>query len=93
MQRVSPRYVRCEDIHSKKIGDQWVILKPGSEAVLELNETAGVLWDALQAPQTIRSLVKHITSIYFIDTQRATEDIQEFLSLYLQRGLLRQVAP
>lgn len=82
------RYVRDPDIYSRNIRGTWVILSPIKKACLELNEVAGVIWEAINTPKTIPELSKYLCSVYDIDEKIAEHDMKDFILSYQQKGLI-----
>lgn len=85
------RYIRHPGVYFRKIKDSWVILSATKRECFELNETAGVLWEALKTPKTHQELLKSITLRYDIDEQTAAGNIEEFLATYQQKGFVREI--
>lgn len=85
------QYVRHSDIYSRNIDGTWVILSPTKKVCFELNEVAGVLWEAVNTPKTILELSKHLFSLYEIDNASAERDVEDFIFSYQQKGLLEEV--
>ncbi len=86
----SPCYQVNNTVYSKKLDERWVILSADKSQALELNRAASLLWESLQKPRTVESLVRRLTSVYSVDKKDAERDVKEFLLRYLTQGLIQQ---
>lgn len=83
------QYIRTSSIASKKIQDTWVIISQDGKYSYELNESAGVLWEALSKPRTTAQLEKVLRTSFECPEDAASQDITEFLDMYVSRGLVK----
>lgn len=88
---MSLSFVRSEQIFSTYINSQWVILSPDREHTIELNEVAGLIWEKIQTPSTLKQLVKLVCRKYEIDRQTALNDIQVLLKNYSDQKLIKAI--
>lgn len=58
---------------------------------LSLNNSAALLWQALVQGSTATQLVDRLTTSYGVDETTAAEDVDSFVAMMRQRGLVRQV--
>ena len=79
----------------KNYGDDIVAVAEGEfsnhfHGAVKLNETGLVLWKALHIDQTIDSLTDIIVSEYEIDRETAMRDVESFLGVLRNAGLLEE---
>ena len=92
------RIRRQEGYLLQKIGNTYYLLPYGQKIAdqqrgMELNETALVLWEALEQPQTMETLVEKAAAYYEIPEEEQEElanDIGEFVQKLLVFGALRR---
>jgi len=81
-------YRRKKSIVFQQVDGLVHILDEKKDAIVTLNKTATHLWKCLSHPMSSKQLVKHITSIYTIDSHTATEDVGVFLKDMMKLGFL-----
>ena len=75
-------------ILSRDDGEELVLLDLHSSRYLTLNRTGGVLWKAIERPQTVRDLVALLVSVFAVTESTAEAAIETFLDALADRGLL-----
>lgn len=80
------------DIVWRSVEQQVVILHRGEWQYLTVNETGTLLWSRLVAGATRAELVSVLLSEYDVDERRAAADVDAFLGLLAERGLLAPAA-
>lgn len=53
-----------------------------------LGEVGGRIWELLEEPMSVSTLVKKLTAEYDVSAQQCRADIEPFLNTMLNRGLL-----
>ena len=53
-----------------------------------LGEVGGRIWELLEEPATLSTLVQKLTAEYDVGAERCRADILPFLNILLERGLL-----
>ena len=53
-----------------------------------LGEVGGRIWELLEDPMTVSDLVNKLTAEYDVSEEKCRADIQPFLAMLLERGLL-----
>jgi hypothetical protein len=72
-----------------RIGPQVLIYQPNEDQIHVLNETASLIWEALQSGKTNSELVKTLHLIYpDADVQILTQDVEQTLQQLKQKGIL-----
>ena len=66
-----------------------VILDPEGDRYLRLNETGGLLWDALAEPKTLADLGAELAARAGIDAALAAADATAFAGRLLETGAAR----
>lgn len=77
-------------IHSKKIGDEVVLLEPNKKYIRQLNQTASFLWDQLSKEKTIEELVNALKAKFKVDQKQAKKDVTSWVKDYLRQGFLQK---
>lgn len=82
-----------EGFHLRQIAGELIAVPTGPVAaklsgLAVMNETASFLFDLLQAEQTEDSLVSAMLEEYDTSSETAREDVQEFLAILRENGLL-----
>lgn len=77
----------------KKILEDYIVVPVGEElvnfdAMITLNATGAFLWEQLQQEKTKEELVKALCAEYDVDSDTATADVTDFLSLLAQAKVL-----
>jgi len=83
------RIARKEGLLVESLAGQTVMLDPEQDRYLRLNETGGLLWDALAEPRPLADLGAHLAAETGIDAERATSDATEFVHRLLEFGAAR----
>ena len=65
------------------------MLDPESDRYLRLNETGGMLWEALTEPATLAELATHLAERTGIEPERAASDSAAFIKNLLDLGAVR----
>jgi Coenzyme PQQ synthesis protein D (PqqD) len=65
------------------------MLDPESDRYLRLNETGGLLWEALAEPTTLAELATHLAERTGIEHERAASDAAAFIKNLLDLGAVR----
>jgi hypothetical protein len=83
------RIARKDGLIVESLSGQKVMLDPESDRYLRLNETGGMLWEALAEPRTIAELSAHLADQAGIDPERAATDATTFVRGLLEAGAAR----
>lgn len=73
---------------SRKVGDETLVMMPEQRKLHTLNDTAGVIWDALAEPRTLDEIVEIITARFSCDRETAARDVAEYLRRLEEAGLI-----
>jgi len=80
--------LREQDLDWREIGEEIVALDTQSAVYLAVQGSGAVLWRLLADSTTRDGLVQALVETYAIDTDRAAEDVDDFLASLSERGLL-----
>lgn len=85
--RIKPGY------EIKVVSDRYLVIpSKGSSlnfsGVITLNNSGKLLFEALQAEQTINQLVKVLTDVYDVDDEKALQDVLQFIAILQEHNLL-----
>jgi hypothetical protein len=87
------RIARTEGLIVESLSGQTVMLDPERDRYLRLNETGGVLWEALAEPRTLADLGAHLAAHTGIDSERAATDAAAFVRGLVDAGAARIEVP
>ena len=85
--RANPNFI------ARTIADQPVLVSIGDVVadfcgVIQLNESALLLWDALKESATLHQLVDFLTKHYAVSKEEAQQDVREILDMLLEKGMI-----
>ena len=91
------RYQRLATVAERRVADEWVLVPPRADIktpcrVLALNRTAGILWQALAAPQSLDDLANALERAFEVDRARAIADARIFLERLVAAGAAQEAA-
>lgn len=72
----------------ERVGDDTAVLDPVTGEYTRLNSTGSALWDVLATPTTAAELGDHLAREFGLDAATAREDVDRFLDMLRERGLL-----
>jgi hypothetical protein len=77
-----------EGLVAESIEGDTVILDLDGDEYFTLNEVAGAIWPLLEEGADIDELVDEVTNKYEVDSERAREDVETFLSGAVDAGIV-----
>jgi hypothetical protein len=83
-----PLCLREQDLDWREIGDEIVVLDGRAAVYLAVQGSGAVLWRLLADSTTQDRLVEALVETYRIDSVRAADDVEEFLTALNAQGLL-----
>jgi hypothetical protein len=86
-------YIRSKAVVSRRIAGETLIVpvrgKVGDLAsIYSFNATGTLLWDALDSPQNLSSLIDAVEREYAVDHEQAAQDVKQFLKDTISVGLV-----
>jgi Coenzyme PQQ synthesis protein D (PqqD) len=80
---------RADGLIVETLGEEVVMLDPGSDRYLRLNPTGRLLWEALSQPATVAELGERLAGAFGISPARAREDTIAFVASLMEHGAVR----
>jgi hypothetical protein len=84
--------VRSSSVLSRAVGSEVLLTAPGREDVVRLAGTAGAVWELMENPQTISSLVGALSRRYRASPEIIATDVERLVSELLKQGFAESVA-
>ena len=81
-------WLRHAELPYQKLADETVVVDPGRRQVHLLNETAGRLWELLEAPRSLPELVAALREEYDVAADEARGAVIECLDDLASKGLV-----
>ena len=79
---------RNPDIIAAGIAEQTILLNPKDWTYVHFNETAGRIWEALDEPRSVSSLVDVLIRDYAVDRSTCEREAAAFVRDMSERGFL-----
>lgn len=76
------------DVIGRRLDDRFVVVNLRTNHIYELNETASVLWELLEADTDPSQLAPAIVERFDVESQTAEEDVQKTLRVLTDAGLV-----
>jgi hypothetical protein len=93
---VTRRITQVRDVLSQELDGQTLLLAPGRQEALHLDEVATTVWQLLATAPTLDELVEAMSEVYGVPAQRISQDISpvlEQLTTHGQRAVSSCAAP
>jgi hypothetical protein len=86
-------FVRSQAVVSRRISGETLIVpvrgKVGDLAsIYSFNQTGSLIWQSLESPQSLTSLIAAVQQEYAVGYERAEQDVKQFLHDTLSAGLV-----
>ncbi len=93
---VKKRLITNKNYIMREIAGAPLLISVGQEiadfcGIINLNESARILWEALEKGATREELVEKLKGAYDISTERAGQDVDSTLKILLERGMIAYV--
>ena len=82
------RLRRNSDIIAAGIAEQTVLLNPKDWTYVSFNETAERIWEALDEPRSVESVVERLMRDYAVDRSTCEREVAAFVSDMAGRGFV-----
>jgi hypothetical protein len=84
------RPIKKEDVHARKLGDEWLLYDSDGEKLHILNPTAEYVWRLCDGNHDIEAIKAKMCETYDIrDHQKLDNDLREILEKFNQIGVLQ----
>jgi hypothetical protein len=83
---------RVDRFVGTRVGTGTVILDLEAGRYYSFEDTALVIWDLLEAPQSLASIVENLTGSYNVTHEQCQTDVAKFVNRLTQKSLVRLVS-
>lgn len=80
--------VRNEGVLASQIDSESVLFEPTSGAYLGLDTVGSIIWQKLETPMTIETLIDELTTEFDVDRELCLQDTIPFLTLLLEKNII-----
>ena len=81
-------YTRTADVIEADVGGEVVLLHPQNWQYFEFDKVGAAIWDLLNAPSSLDTLVESLTSQFEVDQNLCREETKSFLDEMIAQGLV-----
>jgi hypothetical protein len=78
--------VRSSSVLSRVVGSDVFLTAPGREDVIRLAGTAGAVWELMENPQTVSTMVASLSRRYHAAPETIATDVERLVSELVERG-------
>jgi hypothetical protein len=79
---------RNADVIAAGLSDQTVLLNPADWTYVHFNETAARIWEVLEQPRSVASVIEALMSDYEIDRSTCEREVETFVKEMSGRGFI-----
>lgn len=83
------KLLRQENIETAELDGEWLLLNIDTHGITKVNELGGYIWSILPEYPTVAQLAGKIHSEYGVELDTVKADVQAFVKMLLEAGLLR----
>jgi hypothetical protein len=97
MRLATPRFVRNQDVVSRLIDGELIIVPVrrgvgDMNSLYTLNSVGSVLWEFMAEDHSLPEMVERVCQEFEVSSTQALQDIESFLNLMLQEKLVQPAA-
>ena len=81
-------YTKNKDIYFAELDNEVCLFNPNFAEYLTLNETASLIWNALDQEKTLEGIIKYLNRVYDIDLDNCFLEVNEFISEMIRLKLV-----
>ncbi|MCW2776355.1 MAG: hypothetical protein JWN17_80 [Frankiales bacterium] len=81
---------RAPDVLFQDLDGEVLVLRPGGQDVLHLNQTASDVWQLLDVASTAAELAELLAEAYDVPVAQVRGDLEPLVELLLERGVVRR---
>lgn len=89
---MTDRIVQAENLVSRRIGDEMVVIMEQADSVHILNKTAAAVWELCDGERSLDYIASRICDRFEVDFETARADTREIISRLEKVGILSQSA-
>jgi hypothetical protein len=80
---------KAEDIISRRVRDEVVIIKDNGRSLYILNKTAAFIWDLWDSLHEIDDIAAKLCERFEVTNEEAREDIKNIIKVLTKRGIIK----
>ena len=84
----SARLRAADDVLSRRIGDELVLLHLGTEVYFGLDSVGTVMWEALNEAASLMDAQAALMRVFDVESERLAHDLRVLVDQLLEQGLL-----
>ena len=84
----TPLYARMSDVIATEVAGQTVLLNTKDWSYHEFGKVGSSLWELMEIPRSLPTLVDDLMAIYDIDHARCTQETRAFLDDMIAQGIV-----
>jgi hypothetical protein len=81
---------QTENVISRRIGDDIVVIKDDGLSTHVLNKTAGFIWELCDGKNGIDEITARLCERFEVSIEEARADVQEIIGKLIQVGIMKQ---
>ena len=85
------RIIKAEDLISRQIGSETVVIKDNGLSTHVLNKTAAYIWELCDGTCGVDCITGKICERFEVDSDQANADVRSTIDQLLEIGLLNQL--
>ncbi len=80
---------KAEDIISRRVGDDVVVIKDDGQSLYVLNKTAAFIWDMCDGVSGIEDIVQKLCERFEVTPEEAREDVKKIIKVLTKMGVIK----
>ena len=85
------RVIQVQNVISRRIGDDIVVIKDDGLATHVLNKTAALIWENCDGQHSVAEIIAQIIERFDVPVEEATADVMEIIEQFLKAEIVKQV--
>jgi hypothetical protein len=91
---ITNRVTQSEDVISRRVGNEMVVLKSDANAAHILNTTAAAIWELCDGQHSLDEIAASICDRFEVSFEQARGDIEQIIGRFIKVGIVNEsVAP
>ena len=83
-------FVRNNDVKSRIIDGEAVVLDISTGDFHALNKAATLIWEKIDGPNCVQDIVKVLSDKYDVTDEDAKSDVNDMINKFLEKGLIKE---
>jgi len=84
-------FQKCDDVISKKMDDEMVLVNLKSEIIYTLNATGAKFWELIEEGKSFGQIITELQAEYNITKEELMNELEAIVSQLVERGLIQHV--